>query len=99
MRELGLELRVGLHTGECELIGDDVGGMAVHIAARVAALAGPGEILVSGTVYGTVVGAGLRVRGPRHAGAARRPRPLADLRARRLTAGHDPTATGAASTR
>jgi class 3 adenylate cyclase len=55
-RELGIELRVGLHTGECELIGDDVGGMAVHIAARVSALAGPSEILVSGTVFGTVVG-------------------------------------------
>jgi class 3 adenylate cyclase/pimeloyl-ACP methyl ester carboxylesterase len=55
-RELGVELRVGLHTGECELIGEDVGGMAVHIAARVGALAGPGEVLVSGTVFGTVVG-------------------------------------------
>jgi class 3 adenylate cyclase/pimeloyl-ACP methyl ester carboxylesterase len=55
-RELGIDLRVGLHTGECELIGEDVGGMAVHIAARVGALAGPGEVLVSGTVFGTVVG-------------------------------------------
>ncbi|HST55070.1 MAG TPA: adenylate/guanylate cyclase domain-containing protein [Solirubrobacteraceae bacterium] len=55
-RELGVEIRVGVHTGECELIGDDVGGMAVHIAARVSALAGPGEVLVSGTVFGTVVG-------------------------------------------
>ncbi len=55
-RELGLEVRVGMHTGECELIGDDVGGMAVHIASRVAALAAPGEVLVSGTVFGTVVG-------------------------------------------
>jgi class 3 adenylate cyclase len=54
--ELALEVRVGLHTGECELIGDDVGGMAVHIASRVSALAGPGEVLVSGTVFGTVVG-------------------------------------------
>ena len=56
---LGIELRAGLHTGECELIGDDVGGMAVHIAARVAALAGAGEVLASGTAYGTVVGSGL----------------------------------------
>lgn len=56
--ELGLQLRAGLHTGECELIGDDIGGMAVHIAARVSALAAPGEVLVSGTVTGTVVGAG-----------------------------------------
>jgi class 3 adenylate cyclase len=55
-RELGVEVRVGLHTGECELIGDDVGGMAVHIASRVSALAAPGEVLVSGTVFGTVVG-------------------------------------------
>ena len=55
-RELGIEVRVGIHTGECELIGDDVGGMAVHIASRVSGLAGPGEVLVSGTVFGTVVG-------------------------------------------
>jgi class 3 adenylate cyclase/alpha-beta hydrolase superfamily lysophospholipase len=55
----GIAVRLGLHTGECEIIGDDVGGMAVHIAARVGALAGPGEILVSGTTYGTVFGAGL----------------------------------------
>jgi class 3 adenylate cyclase len=55
-RELGIEVRVGIHTGECELIGNDVGGMAVHIASRVNGLAGPGEVLVSGTVFGTVVG-------------------------------------------
>jgi class 3 adenylate cyclase len=55
-RDLGIEIRVGVHTGECELIGHDVGGMAVHIASRVNALAGPGEVLVSGTVFGTVVG-------------------------------------------
>jgi class 3 adenylate cyclase len=55
-RELGLEVRIGMHTGECELIGDDVGGMAVHIASRVSGLAGAGEVLVSGTVFGTVVG-------------------------------------------
>lgn len=59
VRPLGLELHVGLHTGECEIIGDDVGGMAVHIASRVAHLAGAGEILASGTAYGTVVGSGL----------------------------------------
>ena len=59
VRPLGLELHVGLHTGECEIIGDDVGGMAVHIASRVAGLAEPGEILASGTAYGTVVGSGL----------------------------------------
>jgi class 3 adenylate cyclase/pimeloyl-ACP methyl ester carboxylesterase len=55
-RELGVEVRIGMHTGECELIGDDVGGMAVHIASRVNGLAAPGEVLVSGTVFGTVVG-------------------------------------------
>jgi class 3 adenylate cyclase len=55
-QELGVEVRVGAHTGECELIGEDVGGMAVHIASRVGALAKPGEVLVSGTVFGTVVG-------------------------------------------
>jgi class 3 adenylate cyclase/pimeloyl-ACP methyl ester carboxylesterase len=55
-RELNIELRIGVHTGECELIGDDVGGMAVHIASRVGALAEAGEVLVSGTVFGTVVG-------------------------------------------
>lgn len=55
-RELGVEVRIGMHTGECELIGEDVGGMAVHIASRVNGLAQPGEVLVSGTVYGTVVG-------------------------------------------
>lgn len=57
---IGVPLRAGLHTGECERIGGDIGGMAVHIAARVGALAGAGEVLVSGTTYGTVVGSGLR---------------------------------------
>ncbi len=56
MRALGIDVRVGMHTGECELIGEDVAGMAVHIAARVNGLADPGEVLVSGTVFGTVVG-------------------------------------------
>jgi class 3 adenylate cyclase len=59
VRELGLDVRVGLHTGECEVIGDDVGGMAVHIAARTAALGAPGEVMASGTTFGTVVGSGL----------------------------------------
>jgi pimeloyl-ACP methyl ester carboxylesterase len=57
--ELGLQIRAGLHTGECELIGDDVGGIAVHIGARVAATAGPGEIRVSRTVADLVAGSGL----------------------------------------
>lgn len=59
VRGLGIQIRAGLHTGECELIGGDVGGMAVHIAARVCDMAGPDEVLTSGTVYGTVVGSGL----------------------------------------
>jgi class 3 adenylate cyclase len=59
VRELGIELRAGLHTGECEAIGDDVGGIAVHIGARVGALAEPREVLVSGTVKDLVVGSGI----------------------------------------
>ncbi len=55
-RQLNVEIRIGVHTGECELIGDDVGGMAVHIASRVGGLAAANEVLVSGTVFGTVVG-------------------------------------------
>ncbi len=57
--ELGLEVRAGLHTGEAEVIGEDVGGLAVHIAARVSQAAGAGEVLVSGTVKDLVVGSGL----------------------------------------
>jgi class 3 adenylate cyclase len=57
--EVGIETRAGLHTGECELLGDDVGGMAIHIAARVMSLAAPGEILVSSTVKDLVVGSGI----------------------------------------
>jgi class 3 adenylate cyclase/pimeloyl-ACP methyl ester carboxylesterase len=56
---LGLKVRAGLHTGECELRGDDLAGIAVHIGARVAALAGPGEILVTSTVRDLVAGSGI----------------------------------------
>jgi class 3 adenylate cyclase len=59
VRSLGLEVRAGLHTGEIELRGDDIAGMAVHIGARVAGLAGPGEVVVSGAVPPLVVGSGL----------------------------------------
>jgi class 3 adenylate cyclase len=52
-------IRAGLHTGECEVRGDDVAGMAVHIGARVGSLAGPGEVLVSSTVKDLVVGSGI----------------------------------------
>jgi class 3 adenylate cyclase len=56
---LGIRVRAGLHTGECEVRGDDVAGMAVHIGARVGSLAGPGEVLVSSTVKDLVVGSGI----------------------------------------
>jgi class 3 adenylate cyclase/pimeloyl-ACP methyl ester carboxylesterase len=59
MRPLGIEVRSGLHTGEIELMRDDVGGIAVHIAARVADMAGAGEVLVSSTVRDLVAGSGL----------------------------------------
>ena len=59
-RSLGLEVRVGLHTGEVELVGQDVGGIAVHIAARVADLAAAGEVLVSSTTKELVAGSRLR---------------------------------------
>jgi class 3 adenylate cyclase/pimeloyl-ACP methyl ester carboxylesterase len=59
VRDLGIEIRAGLHTGECELVDDKVGGIAVHIGARVAALAGPSEVLVSSTVKDLVAGSGL----------------------------------------
>ena len=55
-RELGIEVRVGVHIGECELIDTDIGGMAVHVAARIGGIAHPGEVLVSGAVSGAVVG-------------------------------------------
>jgi pimeloyl-ACP methyl ester carboxylesterase len=58
-REIGLEVRTGIHTGEVELIGEDVGGIAVNIGARIGALAGPNEVLVSSTVRELVVGSGL----------------------------------------
>jgi len=62
MRRLGPEIRTGIHTGECELDGDRVSGIAVHVGARIAALAGPGEVLVSGTVTDLVAGSELRFR-------------------------------------
>jgi pimeloyl-ACP methyl ester carboxylesterase/class 3 adenylate cyclase len=58
--EIGLEIRAGLHTGECELVDGKIGGIAVHIGARVAKQAGPGEVLVSSTVKDLVAGSGLR---------------------------------------
>lgn len=59
VKPTGLEIRAGVHTGEVETIDGKVGGIAVSIGARVAAVAGPGEILVSGTVKDLVAGSGL----------------------------------------
>jgi class 3 adenylate cyclase len=56
VRPLGIEVRAGLHTGEVEIRGEDIGGMTVNIGARISAMAGPGEVLVSGTVKDLVVG-------------------------------------------
>jgi class 3 adenylate cyclase len=61
-RQLGIEIRAGLHTGECEVRGDDIAGLAVHIAARIGALAGPGEVLVSSTVRDLVMGSGITMQ-------------------------------------
>jgi class 3 adenylate cyclase len=59
VRDLGLELRAGVHTGECEVVDGKVAGLAVSIGARVAAQAGPGEVLVSQTVKDLVAGSGI----------------------------------------
>jgi len=59
LRGLGMEVRAGLHTGECEVMGEDLGGLAVHIAARVMAYARPGDVLLSSTVKDLVVGSGI----------------------------------------
>jgi len=63
IKSLGIDIRAGLHTGECEMIGDDVAGIAVHIGARVAGLANAGEVLVSSTVKDLVAGSGIRFSG------------------------------------
>jgi pimeloyl-ACP methyl ester carboxylesterase len=62
VRSLGLEVRAGVHTGECEVMGAKIGGIAVHIGARVAGQASPGEVLVSGTVKDLVAGSGISFR-------------------------------------
>ena len=59
VQSLGLDIRAGLHTGECEVMGEDIGGIVVHVGARIAALAAPGEVLVSSTVKDLVAGSGL----------------------------------------
>ena len=59
VQALGIQVRAGLHTGECEVRGDDIGGIAVHIGARVSALAGPNDVIVSSTLRDLVIGSGL----------------------------------------
>ena len=59
VQALGIEVRAGLHTGECQVRGDDIGGIGVHIGARVSALAGPNDVLVSSTLRDLVIGSGL----------------------------------------
>jgi class 3 adenylate cyclase len=59
VQALGIQVRAGLHTGECEIRGDDIGGIAVHIGARVSSLAGPNDVLVSSTLRDLVIGSGL----------------------------------------
>ncbi len=59
VQALGIEVRAGLHTGECEVRGEDIGGIAVHIGARVSALAGPNDVLVSSTLRDLVIGSGI----------------------------------------
>jgi class 3 adenylate cyclase len=60
VRDLGLEVRSGLQTGEIEILPNDVGGIAVHVAERVAQFAGPGEVLTSSVLKDLVAGSGLR---------------------------------------
>jgi len=60
VRPLGIEVRTGVHTGECEVMGGKMSGIAVHVGARVAAQAAPSEVLVSGTVRDLVAGSGIR---------------------------------------
>ena len=92
VQTLGIQVRAGLHTGECEVRGDDIGGIAVHIGARVAALAGPNGVLVSRTLRDLVIGSGLefedaaltRSRGTRRVATLRRRLSVAGVIAARL---------------
>ena len=59
VRSIGLDVRAGIHTGECEVIGEKLGGIAVHIGARVAGMAQAGQVLVTSTVKDLVAGAGV----------------------------------------
>ena len=68
VKPLGISVRAGVHTGECEIMGEKLGGIAVHIGSRIASLATAGEVLVSSTVKDLVAGAGIRFeqRGSQH---------------------------------
>ena len=90
---LGLQIRAGLHTGEVEVMDDDVGGIAVHIAARVMGAAGPDEVLVSGTVKDLVVGSGIEFEDRGEHGAPRRARRMAAVRGQLKKLDGIPTAT------
>ena len=62
VRALGVEIKAGLHSGECETVGNDLGGLAVHIGSRIASTAKPGEILVSSTVKDLVAGSNIKFK-------------------------------------
>ena len=85
VRSLGIEVRAGLHTGEIELRGADIGGIAVHIGQRVSALAGPGEVLVSSTVKDLVAGSGIAFADRGISCAQGCTRRMASVRRRELT--------------
>jgi class 3 adenylate cyclase len=63
LRDIGIEVRIGVHTGEVEPMGDDIGGVAVHAAARIMALAGPSEVFASAMTVGLAEGSGLAFEG------------------------------------
>jgi class 3 adenylate cyclase len=79
---LGVDVRAGVHTGECERENGDLAGIAVHIGARIGGLARPGEVLVSSTVKDLAIGLRAAISRPRHTQTQGRPEPLAALRAR-----------------
>ena len=88
LRPLELEIRAGLHTGECSVSDGKLAGLAVSVGARITQLAAPGEVLVSSTVKDLVAGSGMPVRRPRHARPQGRPGRVAGVRARRVGVTH-----------
>jgi class 3 adenylate cyclase len=79
VHELRIQIRAGVHTGECELINGKVGGITVSIGARIASNAGPSEVLISQTVKDLVAGSGLTFDDAREHDLKRRSRPLAPV--------------------